>query len=500
MRLTLVRTELYLSKLATILALAAVVAPGWALDCSVEDVYLHSQADVNDFQALYGSGSVCDTVTGSLTIAGSDIGDLAPLSDLTTIGGRVTVESNPLLESLDGLAGLTSIGIVCHPFGSTCESLVIRNNATLLTIDALSNLTASEGNVEITDNPLLTNLDGLSGITRIERMLYIARNQSLTQISGLSSLTGVGVNGNTGVSIVGNPSLVNLNGLGSLSRASWLVLENNDALTDVDGLSNLSSLDTDLYIDDNDALTSLDGFAGLHGGMGYIQIQGNDALTNLNGLSLVEQLDSGLYVGGNASLADCQGVVKLIDPIDDYEPGPGPDEWGIPDVIYGVEFSNNLPDCNSVNDVLGSTRLSEINAGLNDAWFNPDNDGQGFFITVYPEIEQIFMSWFTFDVERPDPSIDAQLGEPGHRWLTAQGPFLGNSGQLEIWIAEGGVFESPIPEVELREDGEISLEFESCNEGTVSFDIPSVGLHGVVPIERIALDNVPSCYVLENQP
>lgn len=25
-----------------------------------------------------------------------------------------------------------------------------------------------------------------------------------------------------------------------------------------------------------------------------------------------------------------------------------------------------------------------INAGLNDAWFNPETDGQGFFISVFP--------------------------------------------------------------------------------------------------------------------
>jgi hypothetical protein len=309
----------------------------------------------------------------------------------------------------------------------------------------------------------------------------------------------VGDSDPTGVSIVDNPSLADVDGLASLSQAQWLTLENNDALTNVDGLSNLTKVIYDLDVVDNDALVSVDGFAGLHEGVKYIRIENNDVLPELNGLSSVQQLESGLYVGGNAMLADCQGIVKLIDPIDDYAPGPGPGQWGIPDVTYGAEVLNNLPGCNSINDVLGSTPLSEINAGLNDAWFNPNTDGQGYFIIVYPETEQIFMSWFTYEVERPDPSIDAQLGDPGHRWLTAQGGFMDNSAQLAIWMAEGGVFDSPIPEVELREDGEITLEFTSCNKGTVSYEIPSVGTQGVVPIERIALDNVPSCYVLENQ-
>jgi len=33
------------------------------------------------------------------------------------------------------------------------------------------------------------------------------------------------------------------------------------------------------------------------------------------------------------------------------------------------------------------------------------------------------MAWFTHDTERPDTGVEAILGEPGHRWLTAQGPY-----------------------------------------------------------------------------
>ncbi|MDX1555108.1 MAG: hypothetical protein R3212_03685, partial [Xanthomonadales bacterium] len=64
----------------------------------------------------------------------------------------------------------------------------------------------------------------------------------------------------------------------------------------------------------------------------------------------------------------------------------------------------------------------QINAGLNDAWFNALTPGQGFFITVFPDIEMMFLAWFTYDTERPDPSVMADVGEPGHRWLTAFGP------------------------------------------------------------------------------
>jgi len=65
----------------------------------------------------------------------------------------------------------------------------------------------------------------------------------------------------------------------------------------------------------------------------------------------------------------------------------------------------------------------QINAGLNDAWYDPETAGQGFLITVFPDIGQMFLAWFTYDVERPGEGVTAQLGEPGHRWLTAQGPY-----------------------------------------------------------------------------
>jgi hypothetical protein len=43
------------------------------------------------------------------------------------------------------------------------------------------------------------------------------------------------------------------------------------------------------------------------------------------------------------------------------------------------------------------------------------------------------------------------------------------------------------------------LEFSTCNAGTVTYDIPSVDRQGVIPIERIVLDNVPLCYVLNSE-
>jgi len=139
-----------------------------------------------------------------------------------------------------------------------------------------------------------------------------------------------------------------------------------------------------------------------------------------------------------------------------------------------------------------------INAGLNDAWFNMATSGQGLLITVFPDIMQMFLAWFTFDVERPPEDVTAFLGEPGHRWLTAQGPYEGDTATLTIFVTEGGVFDSPEPvaETDLDGDGTMILEFADCENGLVNYHIASLDISGEFPIERIATDNVVLCETL----
>jgi len=137
-----------------------------------------------------------------------------------------------------------------------------------------------------------------------------------------------------------------------------------------------------------------------------------------------------------------------------------------------------------------------INAGLNDAWYNPLTDGQGFFVTVFPDIGKVFLSWFTYDTEFPAMNATANLGDPGHRWLTAFGPYAGNQAVMNISITSGGLFDSDV-EVQNVGDGTIILTFEDCNSGTVEYDIPSINRQGTVPIQRIANDNIALCDALK---
>ena len=142
-----------------------------------------------------------------------------------------------------------------------------------------------------------------------------------------------------------------------------------------------------------------------------------------------------------------------------------------------------------------SPPIEVLNAGLTDAWFNPATSGQGFFVVVFPEIKQVFIGWLTYDTERPADDAQALLGEPGHRWVTAQGPYEGNTANLTLFVTEGGVFDAaePAASTDPAGDGTLTLEFADCANGLVSFEITSLGLSGEIPIQRLTSDNIARC-------
>ncbi len=43
----------------------------------------------------------------------------------------------------------------------------------------------------------------------------------------------------------------------------------------------------------------------------------------------------------------------------------------------------------------------------------------------------------------------------------------------------------------------MTLEFTTCNAGSVTYRIPSLSLEGIIPIERVVTDNVALCQDLD---
>lgn len=138
-----------------------------------------------------------------------------------------------------------------------------------------------------------------------------------------------------------------------------------------------------------------------------------------------------------------------------------------------------------------------VNAGLNDAWYEPATAGQGILHVIFPDIELAFLAWFTYDTERPPEDTPATLGEPGHRWLTAQGGYAGDTELLDIYLTQGGVFDSADPSPEPAEiAGTMTIEWCSCERGRLSYDLPDQDLQGTIELERITADNVALCQAL----
>jgi len=158
--------------LLILIALPLVVMLSTATNASAQVcafLTLTTQAEVNAVN--------CSSVTGILTISGPDITDLSPLSSVTSVGGDLFIQDNPVLTNLVGLGGITSVG----------EDLFIAGNPVLTNLDGLAGITSVGGAfLQIHDNAVLTNLDGLSGITSVGGNLQINRNGVLTNLDGFS--------------------------------------------------------------------------------------------------------------------------------------------------------------------------------------------------------------------------------------------------------------------------------------------------------------------------
>ncbi len=135
----------------------------------------------------------------------------------------------------------------------------------------------------------------------------------------------------------------------------------------------------------------------------------------------------------------------------------------------------------------------EINPGLNDHWYNPLTVGQGVYITVLPDLGKVTLTIFSYDTVLPPGDLTANLGDPSQRWLNALGRYTGNQATMNVSFDYDGIFDDPTETTKVRGYGTIILSFCGCNSGTLEYEIPSLGLSGSVPIQRIAGDNIALC-------
>ena len=132
-----------------------------------------------------------------------------------------------------------------------------------------------------------------------------------------------------------------------------------------------------------------------------------------------------------------------------------------------------------------STRPTNADFAFSGNWYDSATSGQGFVVEVNPNNGSVFVPWYTY------APAGASAGPAGQRWYTASGSFApgARSIVLKIFETTGRVFDAPTsnppPSVEV---GTATLTFQSCSNGTFSFNFTagsSSGMSGTIALIRI---------------
>ena len=334
------------------------------------DMLLGSQAEVDNFPN-------CTVIEGNLTIrpvpgssgSSSDINDLSPLSSLTRVTGNIIIEDNDLLLNLNGLENLGS-----------CNALYIGRNGYLNNIQALSGLNGKLLDLFIFENPLLQSLNGLNGITVVKNSVILDSNTDLQNLDGLSNLTTI--------------------------EEGQLILNGNTSLTSIEGLGNLTEIGQDLIITNCDALEHLDGLQNINS-LRVFHLGFNDVLQDVSAMAALTNVDNILYVGFNPLLNDCCIFFDLLN-----NNGVG----GL------ISFEVNGGLCSTTADILNNClQPNEVDLSLAMTTGNPNPP-----IYTNNEITLVITNEGTqtangIVVEFPRPSGTVYSG--GNEWSATQGIF-----------------------------------------------------------------------------
>jgi len=303
----------------------------------VGQLRLRTQQDVIDFGAMnYCAVTNCFYIWYDPNSNTDPIVDLSPLSGLQSVG-CLQILGNIELNSLSGLEGITEVGeliaITDNPqithidelqnISSLLNIIVIDNNQLLENIDGLggisgmSNLGGSAPQIYIGSNPALISINGLQGIVLIDGgFITISLNNALQNVNGLSQLP----NTLGGLSIYGNPNLSDLSGLshytnfnGSLNL--WGESISNNSLHD---LINLSTVGGSFNIGVSNQTSTLDGLNNLTMVGGQFRIYNQDSLVNLDALSSLVFVGSILFET-NGMLTNLDGLINLLEVPGDLE-------------------------------------------------------------------------------------------------------------------------------------------------------------------------------------
>lgn len=130
-----------------------------------------------------------------------------------------------------------------------------------------------------------------------------------------------------------------------------------------------------------------------------------------------------------------------------------------------------------------------IDPVLNGVWYEPATSGQGVLFDVVEgqNPPQVTMLWFTF--------AESAGGSQAQRWFIAQGDYTPGAREvkLDVRMSLGGEFDRRPPAPSLVTVGTAELEFESCTEAGLEYDLdlddaPGEGTQGRIALRRLTPD------------
>lgn len=239
------------------------------------------------------------SIDGSLVITSTNLQNLNGLECLETVSS-MSILHNGLLEDITGINGITTV----------TGDIYIHDNEHLTNLDGLDHLTSVGGDFEIAMNPMLSDLNGLNSLSNVSGYFGIGANDVLTNFDGLESLTSVGALGFGEL-----PALENIDGLSNLATIDGedpeIAIAECEYLSNLDALSNMVAANAKIEIENNPNLVQIDGLHNITTAK-YIKIENNDILQHLNGLLSLTSVTGSLMIYNNALLPTLDGLSNLL--------------------------------------------------------------------------------------------------------------------------------------------------------------------------------------------
>lgn len=322
-------------------------------------------------------------------------------SELNEVGGNLSIEGNDSLTGLTGLENLSKI----------VGNLYIEYNQSLEEISALNNLSEIVGDLKIDNNPYLQSLTGLDNlIPGSISNIFIHYNDSLSNCDALgiceylSNPKGsiniydnkIGCNSpaeiasDCGITLpclpFGNYFLTNQNHINNFntdypgcSELKGNVFVQGIEITNLNGISQITTVENNLYIRNSPQLTNLSGLENLHSIGDYLSISQNWGLITTEGLSNLDYIGKDFIINNNINLIEITECNQLTTIGGKLEIESNPSLLNIScfrnldtiggdfDLVYNKQL-NNLSSFSSLKSIGGRLKLrgnEDLNTLLN---------------------------------------------------------------------------------------------------------------------------------------